>query len=277
GPVHRRKDRHSSLGTEVRNQTHSARNACLARIRIHPPRHTLLDCDLGGADRAGDRRCPGPANPARFLSAHSPRRHRVSGQPALPLGHGQSQHPLELGPLSNDRQTVGTPLQPEGTQDGTRPPCFLDGSRTQARDPLHAQARQLAQPDRNLVRDPSSSPVATRRVHIQEGPDGATLGIPRVSQQKLGESVQVDLHRPTAGRITDGFTKRCTSTGRVDQLSVPPPYFFFLAMTGSRMICTDVSKGGMRSVWASNARASLSLLLSTGRSSMAVSKFDTQI
>src|SRR5262249_55894413 len=58
------------------------------------------------------------------------------------------------------------------------------------------------------------------------------------------------------------------------------PYFFGVfasSGTGSRIMVTIVSSGGMRSVCASYASSALSLELLIGRSSRAPSKFDTQI
>src|SRR2546423_1987227 len=54
-------------------------------------------------------------------------------------------------------------------------------------------------------------------------------------------------------------------------------HYFFFAGTGSRITNTGVSIGGIRSVFASNARSSLSLGLLNGTSSRAVSKFEMQM
>src|SRR5262249_38395116 len=103
-----------------------------------------------------------------------------------------------------------------------------------------------------------------------------------------------------AGRRAGGVGKVLGRRGRRTQaahaapgqaltgLNRPPPrrrvrrrYFFgssfFSAGWRSRMRVTLVFKGGIRSVWASNARSPASLELTIGRSSMAVGKFDTQI
>src|SRR5436190_20610718 len=58
-------------------------------------------------------------------------------------------------------------------------------------------------------------------------------------------------------------------------LRIHAPYFFF-ASTGSKISVTGVSNAGIKSVFASNERFSLSLVLSIGRSSRAVSKLAMQ-
>ncbi len=69
---------------------------------------------------------------------------------------------------------------------------------------------------------------------------------------------------------------------KIDYLPSPPPSadFFsgvFLSSSGIRTTVTFVPFGGMFSVKASNSKSSLSEVLSTGRSSIASGKFETQI
>jgi hypothetical protein len=95
--------------------------------------------------------------------------------------------------------------------------AFLRDQRDQLS--LHAQARFLAQPDRNLVLHPRAQTPAPPQLHFQRTPEGSHRSLHRPFQSHPRQAVQVDYDRKTARRMTlqMGFVllARRTSLGQV--------------------------------------------------------------
>ena len=67
---------------------------------------------------------------------------------------------------------------------------------------LHAQARFLAQPDRDLVLHPRAQTPASRQLHFQRTFEGSHRSLHRLLQSRPRQALQVDHDRQTARRIT---------------------------------------------------------------------------
>src|SRR5262245_9689614 len=73
------------------------------------------------------------------------------------------------------------------------------GRVAQARRPLHAQARQLAEPGGDLVQGAGAARAAARGVLLGGGAGAAHSGVHRLLRPASGTPLCVDVHGPAAG------------------------------------------------------------------------------
>ena len=121
--------------------------------------------------------------------------------------------------------------------------------------------------------------LAAERTGATLGDDDLLVVAQKIVYKAEGRLVRLADVRPSE-RARE-LARRCEKIRAVLRTAakqLAPLYFPFRNPgTGSRMTTTLVSSGGMRSVQAPNASSLLSLELTMGKSSMAVSKLETQI
>ena len=79
---------------------------------------------------------------------------------------------------------------------------------------FHAQARFVAEPDRDLVLHPRAQAAATRQLHLKAGSEGAHRGLHRLFQPHPRQAVQVDHDRQAACGVS-GRQNGVRSSGEV--------------------------------------------------------------
>jgi hypothetical protein len=135
------------------------------------------------------------------------------------------------------------------------------------------------QPPESIIQDPRPKQATANE---RQGKRAPIVPVTKVGRKRRSwsskpratiQSVQAPREHPIAAHV--GGEPGWSSRSRFE--CGDPVYFFLTDAIGSRMTATLVSRGGIRSVQASNSSSLLSLELLIGRSSMASSKFETQI
>src|SRR6266516_3091940 len=173
----RREDGHPGQSADAAGRESTTGQAEPTRVRVHPQRHPKPVRRAAGAHRRGERDVCQDAQPFRPAPFPRPARGR---DPRRTPSHRDQRQPLHPHDHGSERLA-------------RRPPALALR--------LHAQARQLAQPGRDLLLDPRPPAAQTRRLHKRARPRPTDARLRR-DLQPNSTPLQLDIHRQSPRRMS---------------------------------------------------------------------------